>query len=123
MARLVLVGFPPTPAPGDWWCSYCVVLVKGTLLAPQMEQIEAGLADDTKEEFRIGVDPRKARELLQAAVTIGPIPQLGGAVGPVCWLHSMARDGNAPAEPPPEQQQGPGLIVPPGNDKTRRRLS
>lgn len=123
MARLVLVGFPPTPAPGDFWCAYCVVLAKGTLLAPQMEQIEAGLADDSKDHFRIGVDPHRARELLQAAVTIGPVPQLGGVVAPVCWLHSMAQDGNAPADPPPGQQ-GPGLIVPPpGNDKGKRRLS
>lgn len=119
MARLVLVGFPQ--APDLQWCAYCAILAKGTLLAPQMEQIEAGLADDAREDFRIGVDPGAAYKLLREAATMAPLPQLGGAVVPLCWLHLPAIDGNAP---PPEQQQQQGLIVPPpGNDKGKRRLS
>lgn len=123
MARLVLVGFPLSPI-GEVFCCYCAILAKGTLLAPQMEQIEAGLADDTRDEFRIGVDKVTVMKLVQLAVTMAPLPQLGGAVVPLCWLHLPAIDGNAP---PPEQQQQQqqqrGLIVPPGNDKTKRRLS
>lgn len=119
MARLVLRGFPP--APELLWCAYCAILAKGALLMPQWEQIEAGLADGKNETFRIGVDPVKIRDLLQEAVTIAPVPQLGPAPVPVCWLHLPAIDGNAPMPEVPEQQR-PGLIVP-GNDQRRRGQS
>ena len=115
MARLKIIGFPPTPAPGDLWCAVCAALAKGSLLAPQWEALEAALADDTRDEVPVGVDPVKVKPLLNVAVTVAPAPALLGAVVPVCWLHAPAVDGDSP--PPPDQAPPParpGLIVPPG---------
>lgn len=112
MARLVLRGFPLTPAGDLFWCAVCATLAKGTLLAPQWEQIEAALADEEREVVPVGVDAGKAKKLLELAVTWGPAPLFGGAVVPVCWLHCTAVDGKAPPPGPADQQQQPGLIVP-----------
>lgn len=121
MARLVLVGFPPAPDGPLGWCAWCCILAKGTLIAPQMEHVEAGLADQEAETFRVGVDPRKARELVNEAVAVVPLPQLRGAMAGACWLHMPAMDGNAPAAGE-QEQPGPGLIVP-GNDPRKRGQS
>lgn len=110
MARMLLQGFPPAPLDGQF-CALCAALAKGTLLAPQMEAVEAGLADDGRDTFTVGVDRVKAAELLQLAVTWAPCPQLGAALAPLCWLHCPAIDGNAPAPESP-QQQAPGLFLP-----------
>lgn len=118
MARMKLAGFPD-PFPGRLWCSACAVLAKGTLLAPQREQIEAGLADDEREVFRVGV--KGAADLLEEAVAEGPCLLLSGAVVPLCWLHLPAIDGNAP----PPEQEAPGArgLQVPGQDWRRRGLS
>jgi hypothetical protein len=112
MARLTLAGFPPPPDLGELWCTYCAILAKGTLLAPQMEAIEAGLADDKRKSFCIGVDPGKAYDLINAAATWAPLAQLGGAIVPLCWLHLPAIDGNAPPPPESPPPARPGLITP-----------
>ena len=116
MARMILKGFPPAP-PGAGWCAVCAVLAKGALLAPQREQIEAGLDDGTRETFTVGVNTQKAFALLAVAVTTAMSPVLPYPA-PLCWMHLPAIDGNAP--PPEPEQQRPGLLAP-GQPLPQRR--
>lgn len=113
MARMKITGFPPVRDAGDLWCAVCAALCKGALLLPQYEAIEAGLADASREEFQIGVDPQKAYAMLNLAVTVAPAIAMQGAVVPLCWLHLPTIDGDAPPpEPQQQQEQKPRLVVP-----------
>ena len=113
MARMVVKGFPLPLGEGGLWCAGCVALVKGLVLMPQQELIEAGLADSKSETFTVQGNAVEISKHLQPAVTWAPVAVLGGVMAPVCWNHAPAVDGMAAA---PDDVTGAehshGLYVP-----------